>query len=183
MKFHAPLTTVAVPISTPLLIIWIVLPVTPVPLSVGVASLVTCPGVKLPNAPPATLSLTVFSTGTAGGVMSMTTVYALDAMLTLPCGSVALTVKVCEPSLRAAVGVNVHAPLLLAVAVPICVAPSKMAMMLLASAVPESVGVVSLVTPLVGIFSIVPTLSSAPTITGVVEIVSTTIVNAGESPL
>ena len=84
--------------------------------------------------------------------MSMTTVYALDAMLTLPCGSVALTVKVCEPSLRAAVGVNVHAPLLLAVAVPICVAPSKMAMMLLASAVPESVGVVSLVTPLVGIF-------------------------------
>ncbi|MNS35042.1 hypothetical protein D3C72_671850 [compost metagenome] len=82
------------------------------------------------------------------------------------------------------VGVKVQFPRLLAVAVPIWLLPSKIATLLLASAVPERVGVVSLVVPPVWTFPVtVPTLSSAPTMTGVVETVSTTMLNAGDCAL
>ncbi|MNY42572.1 hypothetical protein D3C86_1774770 [compost metagenome] len=88
------------------------------------------------------------------------------------------------PSPSGVVGVKLQPPEPLAVAVPIWVLPSKIAMLLLASAVPERVGVLSLVVPPVGTFpTTVPTLSSAPTITGVVETVSTTILNGGDCGL
>ncbi len=69
-------------------------------------------------------------------------------MLTLPAGSVAVAVRLWLPSVRAAVvGVKVQLPEASAVVVPSSVVPSKMLMVLLASAVPASVGVASLVLP------------------------------------
>ncbi len=67
-------------------------------------------------------------------------------MLTLPAASVAVTVRLWLPSVRA-VGVKVQLPEASAVVVPSSVVPSKTLMVLLASAVPVSVGVASLVLP------------------------------------
>ena len=152
-------------------------PAWPVPLRVGVVSLVTCPAVSGPVTPPGALSLTVTIVGTCGAVRSISTLQALDGWLTLPCGSVALTVKSCVPSPRAVSGVNVQAPVPSAATVPICVVPSKMATTLFGSAVPVRVGVVSLVgSPLGTGVAALPALSVTLVITGVVETVSTTMV-------
>ena len=161
-----------------------VLPTAPVPLSVGVVSLVTWPVVRLPTIPPATLSLTVSSTGTVGAVRSTTTLQAFDDRLTLPCGSVALTVKLCGPSTRAVSGVKLHAPVPSAVTMPSCVLPSKIVTTLFASAVPERVGVASLVVlPLTTVVAVLPTSSVTLTISGVVELVSTTMVKPADGAL
>src|SRR5215510_3972238 len=89
--------------------------------------------------------------GTAGGwgeelVVSIVTLSTEDAALVLPAASVAVAVKLCAPFGSAAV-VKVHAPLLFAVVVPIWVPPSNILIALLATAVPVSVGVLSLVMP------------------------------------
>ena len=55
--------------------------------------------------------------------MSIVTLSAAEAALTLPAASVAVAVKLCAPSARVAV-VKVQAPLPFAVAVPSSVAPS-----------------------------------------------------------
>ena len=74
------------------------------------------------------------------------TLLVLEAALTLPEASTALAVKAWLPSESAAVS-NVHAPLPLAVTVPILVAPSNTCTVLPAVAVPLRVNVLSLVTP------------------------------------
>ncbi|OLO06822.1 hypothetical protein BTW08_15425 [Salinicola sp. MH3R3-1] len=63
---------------------------------------------------------------------------------TLPAASVAVAVKMTSPSGRAS-GVNVQSPLSSASAVPIWVPSARIATVALASAVPVSVGVASLV--------------------------------------
>ena len=67
--------------------------------------------------------ITTAQWGEFGGV-SIVTVRAVDAALRLPAVSIALLVKLWLPSTRVAVA-NVQAPLPLAVAVPIRVAPSN----------------------------------------------------------
>ncbi len=110
--------------------------------------------------------------------------HGAETSLTLPCGSVARTVKLCEPSTSAVSGVNVHAPVLSAVTTAIWVPPSKMVTTLFASAVPVSVGVASFVSlPLTIGVAALPTLSVTLVMTGVVETESTTRVKSAEGPL
>ena len=61
-------------------------------------------------------------TGAVGAAVSIVTANAAEAALVVE-PAVAVVVKLCAPSARAAV-VNDQAPLLLAVAVPTCFAPS-----------------------------------------------------------
>ena len=151
---------------------------------VGVLSLVTWPPVRLPWTPPGTLSLTLSSVGTVGAVRSTTTLQGAETALTLPSGSVARTVKLCEPSPSAVSGVNVHAPVPSAVTTAIWVPPSKMVTTLFASAVPERVGVASFVSvPLTTVVAALPTLSVTLVMTGVAETESTTTVKPAEGPL
>ena len=77
----------------------------------------------------------VGSVGVGVGGAPVLAVTAADAMPVLPAASVALAVRLCEPVARAPV-VKLHAPLLLAVAVPIWVVPSYTPTVLFASAVP-----------------------------------------------
>ena len=163
---------------------WIVLPASPVPLMVGVLSLVTWPLVRLPWTPPETSSFTLSSVGTVGAVRSTTTLQGAETALRLPCGSVARTVKLCEPSPRAVSGVNVQVPVLSAVTTAIWVPPSKIVTTLFASAVPVRVGVASLVSsPLTTVVAALPTLSVTLVMTGVAETESTTTVKPAEGPL
>src|SRR2546421_182661 len=84
--------------------------------------------------------------GAAGAPVSMTTLSAAEAALTLPATSTALLVKAWLPSARVAVA-NDQALLPLAVAVPIWMAPSNTCTVLPAAAVPLSVRILSLVMP------------------------------------
>ena len=59
----------------------------------------------------------------AGTVESTISVKPADGRPTLPAGSVATAVRVCEVSLNAGEGVNVHVPPAGTVTVPIGVAP------------------------------------------------------------
>ena len=69
-------------------------------------------------------------------------------VLTLPAGSVAVTVAVCGPSLSGSVGVQLQLPLLSATVVHSVVGLSVTFTVLPGSAVPLKVGVLSLVLPL-----------------------------------
>ena len=77
-------------------------------------------------------------------MVSILTARVADAALVWPDASVTLAVRLCAPSASAEV-VKLHAPLLLAVAVPIWVAPSNTFTVPFAAAVPVSVRVLSLV--------------------------------------
>ncbi|ARF89233.1 uncharacterized protein BCN122_II2490 [Burkholderia cenocepacia] len=88
-----------------------------------------------------------FTVGSAGAVVSIVSSKAALGVLTLPAASVAVTVIECAPSPKPVVGVNVHFPDESAVVVPSSVVPSYTLTLLPASAVPPSVGVVSLVAP------------------------------------
>jgi hypothetical protein len=90
--------------------------------------------------------------GAAGAVASIVKAMATDAALVLVAASVALAVIECAPSGTLELGVNVHAPEPLAVAVPSEVEPArKTSMVALASDVPVKVGVLSfVVVPVVG---------------------------------
>ncbi|PNQ35691.1 hypothetical protein CVT22_22680, partial [Ralstonia solanacearum] len=94
----------------------------------------------------ATSSVTVLTIGAAGAAVSTVRANTELAVLTLPAASVAVAVRLWLPSVRA-VGVKVQLPEASAVVVPSSVVPSKTLMVLLASAVPVSVGVASLVLP------------------------------------
>ncbi|CNT86537.1 Uncharacterised protein [Salmonella enterica subsp. enterica serovar Bovismorbificans] len=94
-----------------------------VPLSVGCVSLVDCP---LPMAPVlfGTSSTMLVISGTVGARVSTTIVKPLVAGLTLPAGSVAVTVNMRVPSFNPVVGVKLHAPPALAEVTPSRVLPS-----------------------------------------------------------
>src|ERR1700682_3009706 len=83
--------------------------------------------------------------GAPGAWVSMVTEKAADDTLVWPEESVSVAVRLCVPSLSTDVGRVVHWPLPFAVAVPIWVVPSNTLTVLLATAVPVSVGVLSLV--------------------------------------
>src|SRR5437588_500300 len=80
--------------------------------------------------------------GAVGAAVSMVTLRAADVVL-LPAASVALAVMLCVPSLNVLL-VMLQLPLPSAVVVPSTVLPSSNTTALLASAVPEKVGVVTL---------------------------------------
>ena len=108
--------------------------------NVGVVLLVRLSVVELP------LSLVAVKSGApgaAGAVVSMVTLRAADVVL-LPAASVALALMLCVPSLSVLL-VMLQLPLPSAVVVPSTVLPSSNTTALLASAVPEKVGVVTLV--------------------------------------
>ncbi|TYZ39146.1 hypothetical protein C2U34_26350, partial [Ralstonia solanacearum] len=95
----------------------------------------------------ATSSVTVVMTGVAGAAVSTVIANAELAVLTLPAASVAVAVMLWLPSVRAVVGEKVQLPEASAVVVPSNVVPSRMLTVLLASAVPVSTGMASLVLP------------------------------------
>ena len=140
------------------------LPASAVPLKVGVLSLVGCPEV---TGCEVTSLMTVDITGEAGAMVSTLTTKPVEGTLTLPAASVAVTVRVCEPSPRLTVGVKVQTPRTLAVAVPITTPLSRMFTVEPASAVPLRVGFGSLVAwPLVSPPTFGRTASTTVRITG-----------------
>ncbi|EAU68165.1 Pea-VEAacid family [Stigmatella aurantiaca DW4/3-1] len=141
VKLQLPLpSTVVVPTDVPSTMTLMVLPGSPVPLYVGVESLMSEPLAG------------VVTTGAAGATVSTVKVFVLETGLVLPAASVAVAFTVCGPSASGAVGVRVQLPLAFAVAVPTDV-PSTMTLTVLpGSAVPLYVGVLSLVVdPLAGV--------------------------------
>src|SRR5258708_11142342 len=84
--------------------------------------------------------------GAVGAVVSTVTLKAVEATPVLPAASVAVAVRLWTPSASAAV-VKLQAPVEFAAALPKRVAPSNTLIVLLASAVPLSIKVLSLVTP------------------------------------
>ena len=75
-----------------------VLPASAVPLSVGRASLVSCPLLSPAlNTPPATSSTTEVRSGADGAIVSTLIINSLEVGLTFPAASVAMTVKTCWP--------------------------------------------------------------------------------------
>ena len=142
VKVHAPLLpTTAVPISTPSRRMVIVEPGSPVPLSVGVASLVVSLAPTGP-VPTGTLSTSWVMAGASGAVPSMVMVQAFE---TLPLLDVA--VSTWAPSASGVDGVKVHWPDDGTTTVPRTSTPLWMVMVEPGSAVPFRVGVRSLVIP------------------------------------
>ena len=104
-----------------------------VPVTVGVVSLVLLPFAG------------VSTTGAGGGVVSTVKVLILESTLVLPSASAAVALTVCDPSINDGIAVNVQLPAPSAVVMP-ADAPSKNTVTVLpASAVPVTVGVLSLV--------------------------------------
>src|SRR3954468_2866702 len=138
---HAPLPlAVAVPIWVAPSNTCTVLPAAAVPVKVSVLSLVM---------PSPTTPLSVendVTVGAPGATVSIVTLSAVEAVLTLPAVSTALEVKAWLPSAGVAVA-NDQAPLPLAVTVPIWLTPSHTCTVLPAAAVPVSTSVLSLVIP------------------------------------
>lgn len=135
MQFQAPLAlTVAVQTGKPFSVISITLPGSAVPEITGVLLLVVLPAVG------------VLIAGAIGAVLSTVTLIGLLTGLVLPAGSVTIAVRVCGPFVNGVLGVQIQTPLASATAVQIVVGPSLIVTVLLGSAVPDSVGVVSLST-------------------------------------
>ena len=97
----------------------------------------------LPVSVPAVMSGAV--AGADGPVVSMVMGSSSLGSLVLPALSMAVAVRLCRPSINGVVSVAVQVPSAATTAVPTGVAPSKIVMVLPASPVPVSVGVVSLV--------------------------------------
>src|ERR1700735_3088137 len=139
---HAPAAfAVAVPIVVAPSSSVIFEPASAVPLMVGVVTLVMWSALEAP------LSEAVARTGTfgaAGAVVSTVTASAADATL-VPLVSIAFAVIECFPLARVFDVID-QAPAALALSVPTSVAPSKRSTVALASALPENVGAVTLVT-------------------------------------
>ena len=120
-----------------------VLPASAVPVNVGVLSLVTLSVLELPESDPLARS---GAAGVAGTDASIATANAEDALETLPAASVAIAVMLWVVSLSKP-AVNDQLPLPSAVVVPSVPLTELITVtVLLASAVPVNVGVVSLVT-------------------------------------
>ena len=135
-------STTAVPTVVPAAF-WMVMvsPGVPVPLSVGVVSLVL-----LSPRLPVSLLLSKAAAGAAGAVVSMVTLRVPGALV-LPCRSVAVTLRLVVPSGKAVVGVMAQLPLPSTTAVPSTVVPLGAYSVMVSPAVPvpDMVGVVSLV--------------------------------------
>jgi len=134
--------TVAVAMTAPLASLTVMVALgSPVPLKVGVVSLVL-----LSPCVPLSLVEASAATGAAGAVVSMVTGTTVSA-LTLPCGSVAVTLKFCKPSGKAAVGVMAHVPLAATTAVPSTAPLAALRVMVSPGVAPAPlrVGVVSVV--------------------------------------
>ena len=93
--------------------------------------------------PRSVVALPPLNAGTPGAVVSMVNASALEAALTLPAASVALTVMLWVPF--PSVGVRDQVPSAVAAVVPSTVVPSYTVTVLSASAVPARLGVVILV--------------------------------------
>ena len=138
LQLPAPSAVVVVIASPPRRMV-MVAPASAVPARVSVVSFVA------PDTTPAS-SLMEVMMGAAGAALSTVTARAADAGPVPPAASVATAVKLCAPSVRAAV-VKLHVPAPVTVAVPSDVAPSKISISAPASAVPVSTSVVSRVMP------------------------------------
>lgn len=85
-------------------------------------------------------------TGAFGIVVSISTVTEFEELLILPALSEAIAKNICDPSDNGLIGVNDHAPLPSAIVVPNRLFPSiRMVTVELASAIPDTEGVLSLV--------------------------------------
>ena len=141
VKLHVPApVAVTVPSDTPPSKTSIAAPASAVPLRVSVLPAV------MPSPPTPVSEAKPVMTGAAGAAVSTVTTRAGEAALTLPAASVAVALKLCAPSARAAVA-KLQAPAPFAVTVPSDVAPSKISICAPASAVPVSTSVVSDVMP------------------------------------
>ena len=140
-KLQAPLPlAVAVPIWVAPSNTSTVLPAAAVPVKrEWLALVMPSPAVPLSGENEATV-------GAPGATVSTVTFSAAEAVLMLPAASIALLVKAWLPSASVAVA-KVQAPLPLAVAVPIWVAPSNTSTVLPAAAVPARVMWLALVMP------------------------------------
>ena len=138
----------AVPITLPLTgsLMVMVLPGSPLPLSVGVASSVTVLSGLLALLAP-TSSVAVTMVGGRGAVVSITKGNT-PVVLGAPVLSGPVAVNSWGPSGSSSVGVKVHLPSAMTVAVPSTVSPSLMVTTVPGVPRPSMVGVVSLVTPL-----------------------------------
>ena len=101
-------STVALPTSTPLALSTTVLPGTPVPLTVGVVSLVLCPFCSRPVR-SAWLSLTPVMLGTVGASPRSSNTRSGPGPPTLPASSTGAARMMCAPSASGASGVKLHA--------------------------------------------------------------------------
>ena len=93
----------------------------------------------------------VFRVGAAAALVSTLNVWVLDGAETLPDGSLAVAVIVCEPWVNGVVGVNDQFPVALTTAVPMITFPSLTVIVAPASligSVPEIVGVAVALTEL-----------------------------------
>ena len=108
MMLHLPpSSTTAVPITWPAgFLMVMVLPGTPVPLSVGVLSLVV-----LSPLTPESLMGSSMPVGATGTTLSTTMVMGRPALSTLPAGLVAVTLRLLMPWASAVVGVADQVPL------------------------------------------------------------------------
>ena len=142
-------STKAVPMTLPLgSLMVMVLPGSPLPLRVGVASSVTVLLGLLP-CPEPTSSVALTMVGAAGAVVSMT---MLDGPVVLmaPVLSGPVAVKLWGPLASGLVGVKLQLPSASTVVLPKTVLPSLMTTTVPGVPVPPMVGVVSLVRPLSG---------------------------------
>src|SRR6185437_15566218 len=130
VKLHIPLVSATV------------VPILVVPSNTLTVLLVSAVPVSSTSFVFTTASLTI--TGAPGATVSTVTASAAEIALVLPPTSVSVAVRLWAPSLSAAV-MKLHVPLAAAVAVPRTVAPSNNLIVLLASAVPVNVRVLSLV--------------------------------------
>ena len=105
-----------------------------VPEIVGVLSFVTSP------------STGELITGALGTEVSTVISVTAEGMLVFPAASLAVAVRLCDPSDNAELGVNVQTPEPSAVTVPIRVTPSYIRTVLFASDAPVISGVLSFVT-------------------------------------
>ena len=132
-----------------------VTPASAVPVNVSVVSEV------MPSAALPVSSEIPTMIGAEGPEVSISTVKASEASPVFPAMSVAIAVKSCKPSSRLPV-VKLHAPAPSATAVPSWVAPSNIATLAPASAVPVKTSVVSEVT----LSPCIPVSSEKPEMTG-----------------
>ena len=117
-------------------------PSAPVPLTIGVVTLVMPSVCEM----PVSLAIASVSPAGAGAVVSMTSVNGRDALETLPAISAWVVVSVCGPATSVAVLLTDHWPLSPTSAVPMATPPSSSVTVSPATPVPVMTGVVALVT-------------------------------------
>ena len=133
MQFHAPaLFAITVQMTVLPSLTVTLLPASAVPLIEGCEVVSVAPAVG------------PLMTGATGAVVSIVNASAVETGLALPAASVATAVTECAPSLSDALSVQIHTPLPSVIAVQSVVLPSLSVTLLLASAVPANVGVLSL---------------------------------------